>query len=136
MAVARSDCPALRIPPETSNHDNFELSIAAGHERRTTGSYYTQTSLIDCLLDSALDPILDEATSALDNETERSVMEAIGGLQRDLTILLIAHRLTTVRHCDTIAELEDGRIIAQAPYEELLQCSQSFRRMAHATEST
>jgi ABC-type multidrug transport system fused ATPase/permease subunit len=80
--------------------------------------------------------VLDEATSALDNETERSVMEAIQGLHSDLTILLIAHRLTTVRHCDTIAELAHGRVVAQAPYEELLQCSQSFRRMAHATTTT
>ena len=39
----------------------FELSVASGHERKTTGSYYTPTSLIDCLLDSALDPVLDEA---------------------------------------------------------------------------
>jgi ABC-type multidrug transport system fused ATPase/permease subunit len=79
--------------------------------------------------------VLDEATSALDNETERSVMQAIEGLQRNLTILLIAHRLSTVRHCDTIAELEHGRIVAQAPYDKLLQCSQSFRRMALATKS-
>ena len=53
--------------------------------------------------------VFDEATSALDNATEQSVMDAIEGLNRDLTILLIAHRLTTVRRCDTIVELEHGR---------------------------
>jgi ATP-binding cassette subfamily B protein len=103
---------------------------------RLSGGQRQRIGIARALYKRASVLVLDEATSALDNETERSVMEAIGGLQRDLTILLIAHRLTTVRHCDTIAELEDGRIIAQAPYEELLQCSQSFRRMAHATEST
>jgi ABC-type multidrug transport system fused ATPase/permease subunit len=45
---------------------------------------------------------------------------------------MIAHRLSTVQRCDTIVELEGGRLIAQAPYDELLSSSQSFRRMASA----
>ena len=57
-------------------------------------------------------------------------MEAIEGLNRDLTILLIAHRLSTVRRCDTIVELEHGRVVAQGTYEQLLECSPSFRGMA------
>jgi len=57
-------------------------------------------------------------------------MNAIGALNNDLTILLIAHRLTTVRHCDFIVELEHGRVVAQGTYEQLLDCSPSFRRMA------
>ena len=73
--------------------------------------------------------VLDEATSALDNATEQLVMDAIGGLNSDVTILLIAHRLTTVRHCDIIVELEHGRVVAQGTYEQLLECSPSFRRM-------
>jgi len=60
------------------------------------------------------------------------VMDAIEGLSRELTIVLIAHRLSTVRRCDTIVEIERGRVIAQAPYDELLEKSQSFNRMASA----
>lgn len=78
--------------------------------------------------------VFDEATSALDNATERSVMDAIEGLERDLTILLIAHRLTTVRRCDTIVELKNGRVVAQGTYEQLLECSPSFRQMVHVVE--
>jgi ATP-binding cassette subfamily B protein len=78
--------------------------------------------------------VLDEATSALDNTTEQSVMEAIEGLDRDHTILLIAHRLTTVQHCDSIVELNNGRVVAQGTYEELLGSSPSFRKMAYAAE--
>ena len=74
--------------------------------------------------------VFDEATSALDNTTEQSVMDAIEELNRDLTILIIAHRITTVRRCDTIVELEHGRVVAQGTYEQLLECSPSFRRMA------
>jgi ATP-binding cassette, subfamily B, bacterial PglK len=79
--------------------------------------------------------VLDEATSALDNATERSVMDAIEGLDRDLTILLIAHRLTTVQRCDTIVELKQGRVVAQGQYEQLLETSPSFRQLAHATKT-
>jgi ATP-binding cassette, subfamily B, bacterial PglK len=74
--------------------------------------------------------VLDEATSALDNSTERSVMDAIEGLSRDLTVIMIAHRLSTVRRCDTILELEHGRVVAQGPYDQLLKSSPSFLRMA------
>jgi ABC-type multidrug transport system fused ATPase/permease subunit len=73
--------------------------------------------------------VFDEATSALDNATEQSVMDAVEGLSGDLTILLIAHRLTTVQRCDTIVELEQGRVVAQGTYEHLLEHSPSFRRM-------
>jgi len=77
--------------------------------------------------------VLDEATSALDNVTERSVMEAIENLERDLTILIIAHRLTTVRRCDNIVQIEAGRVAAMGRYDDLLESSQSFRQMARAT---
>lgn len=73
--------------------------------------------------------VFDEATSALDNTTEQSVMDAIEGLNPELTILLIAHRLSTVRRCDIIVELEHGRVVAQGTYDQLLECSPSFRRM-------
>ena len=63
-------------------------------------------------------------------------MEAIEALDRELTILLIAHRLTTVRRCDTIIELERGRVVAQAPYDKLLECSQSFRQVTQAGRFT
>jgi ABC-type multidrug transport system fused ATPase/permease subunit len=74
--------------------------------------------------------ILDEATSALDNLTERAVMDAVKNLGHAKTIVLIAHRLTTVQDCDTIFMLERGRLVAQGSYDELLQTSHKFRAMA------
>ena len=56
--------------------------------------------------------ILDEATSALDNLTERAVMDAVHNLGHAKTIVMIAHRLSTVRECDTIFMLEGGRVVA------------------------
>ena len=78
--------------------------------------------------------VFDEATSALDNATEQEVMNAIEGLNRDLTIVIVAHRLTTVKRCDSIFEISNGQVVAQGTYEHLLECSASFRKMAFAAE--
>ena len=64
--------------------------------------------------------IFDEATSALDNETEQAVMQAIEGLSEDLTILIIAHRLTTLKNCTQIVELGDGGIKRIGTYQEIV----------------
>lgn len=64
--------------------------------------------------------IFDEATSALDNETEQAVMQAIEGLSEDLTILIIAHRLTTLRNCNQIVELGDCGIRRLDSYDKIM----------------
>jgi len=79
--------------------------------------------------------IMDEATSALDNITERAVIEAVNNLANRKTIILIAHRLTTVRRCDLIFLLDHGRVVAQGTYDELAGNSEPFREMVNATMS-
>lgn len=74
--------------------------------------------------------IMDEATSALDNITERVVMEAVQNIRSDTTIILIAHRLTTVKDCDRIFLMEKGRIAASGTYDELVSGNATFRNMA------
>ena len=74
--------------------------------------------------------ILDEATSALDNLTEQAVMDAVYNLGKKKTIILIAHRLSTVRDCDQIYYLERGQVIAAGTYDELLATNPKFRLMA------
>jgi ATP-binding cassette, subfamily B, bacterial PglK len=103
---------------------------------RLSGGQRQRIGIARALYKRASVLVLDEATSALDNATERSVMDGIEALHRDLTILIIAHRLTTVRRCDTIVELQQGRVVAQASYERLLECSQSFRHMALVTRTS
>jgi ATP-binding cassette subfamily B protein len=96
---------------------------------RLSGGQRQRIGIARALYKDASVLVFDEATSALDNTTEKSVMEAIDGLNRDLTILIIAHRLSTLRNCDTIVELEQGRVVAQGTYEQLIECSQSLRQM-------
>lgn len=74
--------------------------------------------------------MLDEATSALDSVTEDAVMDAIHNLMHRKTIIIVAHRITTVQPCDVIYLLERGRIIAHGNYDELVQRSLRFRAMA------
>jgi ATP-binding cassette, subfamily B, bacterial PglK len=94
---------------------------------RLSGGQRQRIGIARALYKQASVLVFDEATSALDNATEQSVMEAIEGLNRDLTILLVAHRLTTVRRCDTIVELEHGRVVAQGKYEQLIENSTSMQ---------
>ncbi len=74
--------------------------------------------------------VFDEGTSALDNATEREVMAALARLRGDHTILLIAHRLSTVRNADRIVLLQDGAISALGTYDELLMTSPEFASLA------
>ncbi len=74
--------------------------------------------------------VLDEATSALDGETERAVMDAVHNLSKAKTIILVAHRLSTVRQADKIFLLDQGVVSASGTYEELMTESESFKSMA------
>ena len=71
--------------------------------------------------------ILDEATSALDNQTEKAVMDAVNNLNKSITIILIAHRLSTVKKCDRIFILENGKIKNQGTFKELIKVDKNFR---------
>lgn len=74
--------------------------------------------------------LFDEATSALDGITERIVSEAIEELGGDKTIIMVAHRLQTVKNCDVIYYMDNGRIVDKGTYHELLERNNSFRAMA------
>ena len=72
--------------------------------------------------------ILDEATSALDNQTEKAVMDAVNNIGKDITIILIAHRLSTVKKCNKIFLLEKGELKNQGTFEELIKMDDNFRK--------
>jgi ABC-type multidrug transport system fused ATPase/permease subunit len=65
--------------------------------------------------------ILDEATSALDNETEQAVMKEIKNISKDITIIIVTHRLNTVKDCDIIYKYDDGKIVDHGNYSELFE---------------
>ncbi len=79
--------------------------------------------------------VFDEATSSLDQATEAELTGAIESLQGRKTLFVIAHRLATVKHCDRLVFIADGRIRASGRYEELMRDVGEFRRMATAGET-
>jgi len=64
--------------------------------------------------------VLDEATSALDNKTEQLIMNAINSIDDDITVLIVAHRLTTLENCDLLIELSEGEVIRSGAYSEIV----------------
>jgi ATP-binding cassette subfamily B protein len=88
---------------------------------RISGGQRQRIGIARALYKNADVLILDEATSALDSETESSVMNAIKKLHTNMTILIIAHRLTTLRECSKIVELKDGRIVRETSYNEIFK---------------
>jgi len=87
---------------------------------RLSGGQRQRIAIARALYKKANLVIFDEATSALDNETEQAVMSAIDSLGRDLTIFIIAHRLTTLRNCDQIIELGNGGVSRIGNYDDIV----------------
>jgi ABC-type bacteriocin/lantibiotic exporter with double-glycine peptidase domain len=75
--------------------------------------------------------VLDEATSALDNQTEKAVMNEVNNLNKDITIIIVAHRLSTVKKCDQIYFLKNGQLENQGTFEELIKVNEDFRANAN-----
>jgi HlyD family secretion protein len=74
--------------------------------------------------------VFDEATSALDGITEKMIMEAIHDFSGQKTIIMIAHRLKTVQKCDQIFFIDEGKVIDQGTYQELIEKNEQFKKMA------
>lgn len=90
---------------------------------RLSGGQRQRIGIARALYKQASVLIFDEATSALDSETEQAVMQAINGLSRELTIFIIAHRLTTLKECGVIVKLDGGKVISKCTYDQLYSLS-------------
>lgn len=97
---------------------------------KLSGGQRQRLSLARAFFRGAKVLVLDEATSALDNKTEHDVMQALDIVGRRCTTIVIAHRLSTVKKCDLIYEMSAGEIIASGDFQQLQDCSPSFREMA------
>jgi len=123
MRIAHLDDFVSSLPKgihTTTGERGVRLS---GGQRQRVGiarAFYRHASLL----------VLDEATSALDGITEAVIEDAIASLAGKLTVIIIAHRLSTVRRCDTIHLMDRGRIVASGTYDDLIARNETFRAMA------
>ena len=113
--------------------DGYQTKIGEGGAT-LSGGEKQRISIARAILKDAPIVILDEATSSIDPENERELQHAISELTKNKTLLMIAHRLNTVRGADQILVLEDGRIVQSGKHQELIQQEGLYRRFVEIRE--
>ncbi|OFX08811.1 MAG: hypothetical protein A2516_08625 [Alphaproteobacteria bacterium RIFOXYD12_FULL_60_8] len=139
---------AFGVPPQEINETHLQIAVSQAQlteaiaqmpeglntmvgERgiRLSGGQRQRVGIARALYANADLLVMDEATSALDSETEHAITKAIENLHGSKTIIIIAHRLSTVRHCDRIYFMQDGRIVDEGTFEELHDKNKAFCEM-------
>jgi subfamily B ATP-binding cassette protein MsbA len=138
IAYGQPDVKAAVVEQAAHNalaHD-FIMRLPQGYDTvigekgfRLSGGERQRMAIARAILKNSPILILDEATSALDSESESLVQAALANLMQGRTVVVIAHRLGTIRRANRIAVLEDGRITAIGPHEELLTASPTYQRL-------
>jgi ABC-type multidrug transport system fused ATPase/permease subunit len=141
IAPAEIDFQAVQRAARMANiHDFISTELELQYETivgdrgiRLSGGQRQRIGIARALYHDPEVLVLDEATSSLDTLTENVILEAIKELSHKKTIIIIAHRLTTLTECDTIHVLQDGKIISSDTYQELLKSCDVFKEMAQVT---
>ncbi|MFT6033280.1 MAG: ATP-binding cassette subfamily B protein [Arenicella sp.] len=122
---------------KSANAHEFIEKLPEGYESflgeqgvRLSGGQRQRIAIARAILKDPKILLLDEATSALDAESEHRVQQALENLMQDRTTVIIAHRLATIRNADSIAVIEDGKLVAQGKHDQLLESSTLYKRLS------
>ena len=132
------DTAAVETAARIANiHDFIVNEMPKGYETvvgergiRLSGGQRQRIGIARAMYPNPAVLVLDEATSALDGLTEAAIMDAIHTLSHKKTIIMIAHRLATVRECDVIFAMDHGVVVDKGTYKELIERNERFRRIA------
>jgi ABC-type multidrug transport system fused ATPase/permease subunit len=123
---------AIRDALKSAQLEDFVASLPEGLDTvvgergvRLSGGQRQRIGIARALYHRPSVLVLDEATSSLDTETEHGVMQAVQALQGDKTVIIVAHRLSTVEYCDRLYRLDAGRIVDEGTFDEVMNRSQS-----------
>lgn len=122
IAHAQLDDVVANLPDGVNTYIGERGSRLSGGQRQRVGiarALYRNPTML----------VLDEATSALDNETEHRITQAINGLRGTVTVVIVAHRLSTARHADQLAFMADGKIVTTGTFEEVRDQNADFARL-------
>jgi ABC-type multidrug transport system fused ATPase/permease subunit len=140
IAGADIDRERLLAAAQLAQLDEFVATLPGGYDHvvgergvKLSGGQRQRLGIARALYADASVLILDEATNALDGLTEQELMATIVRLRGRYTIIVIAHRLSTVRACDAIVEFDHGKVTASGTFEGLLRNSETFRRLANVS---
>ncbi|WP_018983111.1 ABC transporter ATP-binding protein [Salinimonas chungwhensis] len=135
------DLEEVKIAAKKANIDGFIQTLENGYETVVgengdllSGGQKQRLAIARALYKNPSVLIMDEATSALDNITERNILAEIQKLSQSMTVIMIAHRLSTVEKCDNIFIFGEGKVSEQGTYEELLVKSSYFQELVYGKE--
>ena len=100
-----------------------------------SGGQKQRLAIARALLKNSPILLFDEATSALDNQTQSEIKATLDNLKNEYTIIIVAHRLSTIQDCDTIHVIEDGKVISSGTHKELLESSETYRNLYASDEN-
>lgn len=133
---------AVEQAARIANAHDFIMATPEGYQTnigdrgsRLSGGQKQRISIARAILKNPPILILDEATSALDTESEQLVQEALEHLMHDRTTLVVAHRLSTIRHADLICVLHEGQIVEQGKHDQLLALNGYYRKLVDMQNS-
>jgi len=131
----------LKRAADTANATEFIQNLEKGFDTslgdrgsRLSGGQKQRLAIARAIYKNPPILILDEATSALDTESERLVQDALDKLMQNRTSIVIAHRLSTVRHADQIVVLKQGEIVERGTHEELMKANSFYRKLVDMQE--
>ncbi len=137
VAPDQVDLQQVKLAASKAQLDEFILQTENQYETiigekgvRLSGGQRQRIGIARAFYKNAQVIVFDEATSALDNTTEQSVMKSLDVIDQNVTLIIVAHRLSTVKNCDIIFEMNQGQLVASGSYQELIDKSPSFKKMS------